>query len=55
MRMLTRRAIIILLASGTDDVLLEVTPFWESTVRLLSIDFHFWDCWVDARNHDWNY
>lgn len=38
-----------------DDVLGEVLPFWDSHARTLSMGFHFWDCWVDARNHDWNY
>ena len=38
-----------------DDVLLEVTPFWDSHAHVLSMGFHFWDCWVDARNHDWKY
>lgn len=45
-----------------DDVLAEVTPFWDPHARpiygfplLVSMGFHFWDCWVDARNHDWNY
>lgn len=38
-----------------DDVLAEVTPFWDPRARRLSVGFHFWDCWVDARNHDWNY
>lgn len=38
-----------------DDVYGEVLPFWESHPRSLSMGFHFWDCWVDARNHDWNY
>lgn len=38
-----------------DDVLGEVLPFWSSHAGALSMGFHFWDCWVDARNHDWNY
>ncbi len=38
-----------------DNVLAELTPLWDSHARLLSMGFHFWDCWVDARNHDWNY
>jgi hypothetical protein len=38
-----------------DDILGEVLPFWDSHPRALSMGFHFWDCWVDARNHDWQY
>jgi hypothetical protein len=38
-----------------DDVLSEVLPFWDSHERALSTGFYFWDCWVDARNHDWQY
>jgi hypothetical protein len=21
----------------------------------LGLAFYFWDCWIDARNHDWRY
>lgn len=38
-----------------DDVLNEVIPFWDDYERALSAGFYFWDCWVDARNHDWQY
>lgn len=38
-----------------DNIRAKVSPFWDSHARLLSMGFHFWDCWVDARNHDWNY
>ena len=38
-----------------DEVLAELTPLGDSHVRLLSMGFHFWDCWEDARNHGWNY
>ncbi len=38
-----------------DEVLLELRPAWEGNADALSIGFHFWDCWTDAWNHDWNY
>lgn len=38
-----------------DEVLLEVRPVWDENADALSMGFHFWDCWADARNHDWNY
>lgn len=38
-----------------DDVLGEVQPFGDAHAAALSMGFHFWDCWVDARNHDWRY
>ena len=38
-----------------DEVLGEVLPFWDADAQALAMGFHFWDCWVDARNHDWEY
>ncbi len=38
-----------------DGVLAELTSVGDSHARPVSMGFHFWDCWVDARNHDWNY
>jgi hypothetical protein len=38
-----------------DEVLGEVLPFWDAEASALAMGFRFWDCWVDARNHDWSY
>ena len=38
------------------DVLDEVLPRGEGPeYDKLHIAFHFWDGWIDARNHDWQY
>ena len=42
------------IATRYDDVYGEVLALSEWTPRL-GIAFEFWDCWNDARNHDWRY
>lgn len=38
-----------------DDVLTELLPFKDRWTPRVSLAFRFWDGWVDARNHDWQY
>ncbi|MEY2426073.1 MAG: nitrite reductase small subunit [Actinomycetota bacterium] len=38
-----------------DDVYGELLPIQDLGARKFAIAFHFWDAWIDARNHGWNY
>lgn len=43
------------IAERYDDILAELLPFEDSWPPQVSVAFEFWDGWVDARNHDWQY
>lgn len=38
-----------------DDVHGEILPLMEEPNVTVGLAFNFWDCWVDAANHDWRY
>jgi hypothetical protein len=38
-----------------DDVYAEILPLMERQAPTMALAFQFWDGWIDARNHDWQY
>lgn len=38
-----------------DEIELQVLPINDIPDQVYGMVFSFWDCWLDAKNHDWQY